>query len=164
MSKYVDADEVFKMIHELPGSLKEYDELMKEKPKFNKKEDEFDFIREKQEELYSLKASVKEESEKRIEKIDRYLKILRKCKVKKSDSLNVVVFKMYLQLNHVSKVADIVNKLGFRVSTNSKKGCRKFCSNDITEILKTGCVELDEELVAIAQHIHECNYKGKRWY
>lgn len=163
MSNYVDANEVLKMIHELPGGLKDYDSMMKEKPNF-KKEEDLDFIREKQEELYSLKASVKEESEKRVEKIDRYLKILRKCKVKKSDSLNVVVFKMYLQLNNVSKVADIVNKLCFRVSTNSRKGCRKFGSNDITEILKNGCTELDEELVAIAQHIHECNYKGKRWY
>lgn len=163
MSNYVDANEVLKMIHELPGGLRDYDSMMREKPGF-KKEEEFDFIREKQEELYSLKASVKEEAEKRVEKIDRYLKILRKCKVKKSDSLNVVVFKMYLQLNNVSKVADIVNKLCFRVSTNSRKGCRKFGSNDITEILKNGCTELDEELVAIAQHIHECNYKGKRWY
>ena len=163
MSKYVDANEVLKMIHELPGGLRDYDSMMKEKPGF-KKEEDLDFIREKQEELYSLKASVKEESEKRVEKIDRYLKILKKCKVKKSDSLDVVVFKMYLQLNHVSKVADIVNKLGCRVSTNSRKGCRKFGSNDITEILKNGCTGLDEELVAIAQHIHDCNYKGKRWY
>lgn len=163
MSKYVDANEVLKMIHELPIGLKDYDSMMKEKPGF-KKEEEFDFIRDKQQELYSLKLSVKEESEKRIEKIDRYLKILRKCKVKKNDSLNVVTFKLYLQLNHVSKVADIVNKLGFRIKTNSKKGCRKLGSNDITEILKSECTELDEELVAIAKHIHECNYKGKRWY
>lgn len=163
MSKYVDANEVLKMIHDIPGSLNYYDSIMREKPGF-KKEEEFDFIRDKQQELYSLKSSVKEEAEKRVEKIDKYLKILRKCKIKKSDSLNVIVFKMYLQLNNVSKVADVVNKLGFRVSTNSRKGCRKFGSNDITEILKNECIELDEELVTIAQYIHECNYKGKRWY
>lgn len=163
MSKYVDANEVLKMIHDIPGSLNDYDSIMREKPGF-KKEEEFDFIRDKQQVLYSLKSSVKEEAEKRVEKIDKYLKILRKCKIKKSDSLNVIVFKMYLQLNNVSKVADVVNKLGFRVSTNSRKGCRKFGSNDITEILKNECIELDEELVTIAQYIHECNYKGKRWY
>lgn len=34
--KWIEADKVIKMVHELPKELKEYDKIMKEKPKFNK--------------------------------------------------------------------------------------------------------------------------------
>lgn len=37
--KWVEIDEVVKMVHELPKELKGYDKIMKEKPNFNKQGD-----------------------------------------------------------------------------------------------------------------------------
>ena len=34
--KWVEIDEVVKMVHELPNELKEYDKIMKQKPNFDK--------------------------------------------------------------------------------------------------------------------------------
>lgn len=34
--KWIEADKVIKMVHELPQELKQYDKIMKEKPNFDK--------------------------------------------------------------------------------------------------------------------------------
>lgn len=34
--KWVEIDEVVKMVHDLPNELKEYDKIMKQKPNFDK--------------------------------------------------------------------------------------------------------------------------------
>lgn len=55
--------------------------------------------------------------------------------IKKEDTFETIVFKKYLELENVTKVAKYVNKLGYRIKTESWVGKRKYTSNDISEII-----------------------------
>lgn len=80
--------------------------------------------------------------------------------IKENDTLETIVFKKYLQLENVKKVADHINSLGYRIKTNSYIGERKYIGNDITEIIiNKGCL-VEKKLKTIVQFLQDKNYEA----
>lgn len=81
------------------------------------------------------------------QKIDRFVTILDKCTIKSNDSLETIIFKKYLELGDVVKVATYINNRGYRIKTSSYKGQKKYISNDIAEVISNINDSVDNELV-----------------
>ncbi|MDC9396120.1 hypothetical protein PSM38_18125, partial [Clostridioides difficile] len=97
-----------------------------------------------------------------INKIDSYLKILEKSIIDESDHVELVVFKLYLQLENVVKVTETVNDLGFRIKTNTYARERKYSTNDITSIITDPFTDVVEDLKILVQERQRKNYYGNK--
>lgn len=107
---------------------------------------------------------IKKHNEK-IQKIEKIINILEnKSAIKEDDNFETIVFKKYLELESVRAVANYINKLGYRVKTNSYVGERKYIGTDITKIILSD-IEIDKELKEIVKLIQELNYEhmSKKW-
>ncbi|HBG5129743.1 TPA: hypothetical protein KQF77_003587 [Clostridioides difficile] len=146
----------------VPDNLKYYDNVMKETPGMYGRECSLDFIKKKQEKLLKLKKKVKKNYDSNINKIDSYLKILEKSIIDESDHVELVVFKLYLQLENVVKVTETVNDLGFRIKTNTYARERKYSTNDITSIITDPFTDVVEDLKILVQERQRKNYYGNK--
>lgn len=103
--------------------------------------------------ILEIKEKIQSECKEQIYKLDFILKVLEGNSINPYDQVETVIYKLYLQLNNVSLVADEVNKIGFRIKTESTKGQRKYTSNDITQILESDKVQVDRELNEVVKMI-----------
>ncbi|AWK52222.1 hypothetical protein DIC82_14985 [Clostridium beijerinckii] len=88
-------------------------------------------------------------------KINRFVMLSQTNTLEETDDINSIVFKKYIELSDVRRVADYINSLGLKIPTNTYVGERKYLTNDITQILKSKaevnpelreCVSLMKEL------------------
>lgn len=106
--------------------------------------------------------------EKRIKKYNEEMSIIKKIinvlekfsKINEMDTFEIIVFKKYLELENVSKVAKYVNELGYRIKTNSYIGERKYNGTDITEILIKDNVKVEDELKEVVKYLQDKNYNN----
>ena len=95
-------------------------------------------------ELLEKKAKYRTIAARFSQKIDRFVNVLDRCTIKPDDSLEIIVFKKYIELGDVVKVTAYINEKGYRIQTNSYIGERKYISNDITNIISNRSI--DDEL------------------
>jgi hypothetical protein len=76
--------------------------------------------------------------------------------IEDGDTFETIIFKKYLELENVKKVADYINSLGYRVKTESYIGERKYTSNDISEIIAGGA-EIETKIKNAVQELHSQN-------
>ncbi len=79
-------------------------------------------------------------------KVNRFIKLSEKNISKDNDNINTIVFKKYIELSDVKRVADYINSLGLKIPTDTYIGERKYLTNDITVILKSK-TEVNPELI-----------------
>lgn len=80
-------------------------------------------------------------------KLNQFISVLDKCTVHSYDSLHTIIFKKYLELSDMVKVATYINDQGYRIKTTSYIGERKYTSNDIAAIIKKPDASVGMELV-----------------
>lgn len=116
--------------------------------------------------LLNAKEKIIKEFEYKAKTLDMYIGVLEKSIVYEGDSVETIAFKLYMQLDNVSKVSKKINELGFRISTNSHLGERKYTSNDITAIITNKEAIVDTDLKEVVQDIQRMNYGkvSKRWF
>ena len=98
-------------------------------------------------ELLEKKAKYRTIAAKFSQKIDRFVNVLDRCTIEPDDSLETIMFKKYLELGDVTKVATYINNQGYRIKTSSYKGVKKYISNDIADIISNINDSVDNELV-----------------
>ncbi|MCC0638319.1 MULTISPECIES: hypothetical protein [unclassified Clostridioides] len=146
----------------IPYNLKYYDNVMRETPGMYGRECSLDFIKKKQEKLLKLKKKVKSNYHSKIDKLDLYLKVLEESIIDESDHVELVTFKLYLQLENVVKVTRTVNDLGFRIKTSTYSKERRYTTNDITSIITDSFANVDEDLKMLVQERQRKNYYGNK--
>lgn len=80
--------------------------------------------------------------------------------IKEEDTLETIIFKKYLELESVKKVADYINQLGYRIKTQSYIGEKKYISNDISEIIANRNCLVEKKLKNIVQFLQDKNYQA----
>lgn len=98
-------------------------------------------------ELLEKKAKYRTIAAKFSQRINKLVNVLDKCIIDQDDSLETIVFKKYLELGDLVKVATYINNQGYRIKTGSYKGKRKFISNDIADIMDNPASSVDVELI-----------------
>lgn len=93
-----------------------------------------------------IRDKVESEYNKKINELDRLLRVIENGEIKEDDTFETIVFKKYLEFENVKDVADSINKLGYKIKTNSYVGSRKYTSKDISDILQNDSIEVEEEL------------------
>lgn len=73
--------------------------------------------------------------------------------INEGDTLETIIFKKYLELENVQKVANYINDLGYRVKTNSYIGERKYTSSDISDIIASD-VNIEAKLKTTVKDLH----------
>ncbi|MBN3375836.1 hypothetical protein [Clostridium botulinum] len=73
--------------------------------------------------------------------------------IKEDDTFETIIFKKYLELENVKKVADYINSLGYRVETQSYIGERKYTSIDISKIIAHDA-PVEKKLKSVVQELH----------
>jgi hypothetical protein len=76
--------------------------------------------------------------------------------IEESDTIEINIFKKYLELENVQKVANYINDLGYRIKTNSYAGERKYTGNDISNIIASN-VKVEAKLKTTVQDLHSQN-------
>lgn len=95
--------------------------------------------------------------------INKVLKVMEESiPVSDEDSLETVIFKKYLELENVTKVAKEVNEMGYRVKTDTYVGHRKFCASEITEIIEGEALGVEDNLKEAVKWIQERNMNKMR--
>lgn len=91
--------------------------------------------------------------------------IEKNSEIQKGDSLKTIIFKKYLELENVKKVADYINSLGYRIETGSYIGERKYKGDDITEIITEKDCLVEKKLKNIVKFLQDKNYGAmyKMW-
>lgn len=82
--------------------------------------------------------------------------------IEEGDTLETIVFKKYLELENVQKVAKYVNELGYRIKTGSYIGERKYIGNDITDIITEKDCLVENKLKNIVRFLQDKNYECMR--
>lgn len=125
-----------------------------------------DFIDKRRVKLLKSREKIENQYKKQLGLIDNYINVLEKSAIAETDEVEAIAFKLYMQLDSVSKVADVINSLDFRIITNSIQGKRKYNSNDITAIITNKDANVEENLKEAVQEIQKMNYgkSGKRWF
>lgn len=102
-----------------------------------------------------------------IENINVKIKELSKIKkllnvpINDEDTLEEKIFKKYLELENVSKVAEYINNLGYRINGNNK--ARKYIANDISLIITNKDINLkNKELKEIVMKLFKGHKRGKK--
>lgn len=108
--------------------------------------------------LNEEKELLTEEYTKKLNNLNKYIRVMENdTTIEESDSLEVRVFKLYMILNSVVRVAEKINEMGYRVKTNTYVGERKYKSNDITDIIINSDVEIPIELKESVREINAMN-------
>lgn len=90
-----------------------------------------------------------------IIKIKNFTDILEECEVLESDSIETIIFKKYIELNELTKVADYINDKGYRIKTSSYIGERKYISNDISEVINNPSTNVNISLINAIKEMKE---------
>lgn len=109
------------------------------------------------------KITIKYNSE--IIRIDKIIRAIEENKeIKEEDSFETIVFKKYLEVENVTKVAKYINDLGYRIKTDSYVGERKYIGKDITKILISD-VNVEKNLKEVVQDLQYNNFEecSKIW-
>ena len=116
-------------------------------------------------ELKEIRSKLRANAQKKVDEINRYIKVLDSSDIENDDNFETIVFKLYIQLDSVTRTAKELNRLGFRLKT-SRNTERKYTSNDITEIIKNKNADVDLELKEIVQRRQRYNYNKaeKKWF
>lgn len=100
-----------------------------------------------------------------IENLNRKIKELNKLKrllnipINEDATVEEKIFKKYIELESVSKVAGYINSLGYRV--NSNNGTRKYIANDISSVITNKDIEIkNKELKEIVMKLFKGHKKG----
>ncbi|MCD3351228.1 hypothetical protein G8V03_09530 [Clostridium botulinum D/C] len=104
-----------------------------------------------------------EEISEKISKLQEIKDILLKP-MPDNPTLEEIIYKSYLELESVTKVMKKINDLGYR---KIKKGTEiKYVTNDISDILTSKNVDVEEDLKNLVQKIFKKNKKGaiKSWF
>lgn len=91
------------------------------------------------------------------ESMERHMEIL------EGDSIEIIIFKLYLTLESLEKISRWLDSKGYRLK--SQMGNRKYRVQDISKIIKEA-EGIDPELLFIVRRIYELNKKGikeKEW-
>ena len=108
--------------------------------------------------LNKEKEILTEEYTKKLNSLNKYIRVMENDTIiEESDSLEVKVFKLYMILNSVVRVAEKINEMGYRIKTNTYVGERKYKSNDITDIIINSDVEIPTELKESVREINAMN-------
>ena len=106
-----------------------------------------------------LKQSIYEKYIKETKRVDKIIKVISEnIEIKDNDSFETIIFKKYLEVENVTKVAQYINDLGYRVKTNSYVGERKYIGTDITKILISD-VNIDNDLKEVVRDMQDRNYQ-----
>lgn len=100
-----------------------------------------------------------------IIRIDKIIRAIEENKeIKEEDSFETIVFKKYLEVENVTKVAKYINDLGYRIKTDSYVGERKYIGKDITKILISD-VNVEKNLKEVVQDLQYNNFEecSKIW-
>lgn len=90
----------------------------------------------KKEKYEKLAIKVKDKYKSDMKSIKSIIEVIENnSEILDGDSLETIVFKKYLEVENVKKVADHINLLGYRIKTESYIGERKYTSNDISRII-----------------------------
>lgn len=98
------------------------------------------------------------EIEDKIIKLKQLKIFIEKNQLKEDDSFEEIVFKKYLELESVSKVAEYINFKGYKFN-----GQRKYISNDISTILRNKKADVDPELKEFVYKLYMRHKKGGRY-
>lgn len=79
-------------------------------------------------------------------------------------TLEEIIYKSYLELESVTKVMKKINNLGYRKIKKDNE--IKYTTNDISDILTSKNVDVEEDLKNLVQKIFKKNKKGavKTWF
>lgn len=101
----------------------------------------------------------------RIEDINKKIRELNKLKrllnmnIDENDPVEEKIFKKYLELENVSKVAKYINDERYRVVT--KNGCRKYTANDISYVINDKDIKIkSNELQKVVRKIFNQHKRG----
>lgn len=99
----------------------------------------------------------------KIEDINKNIKELNKLKkllsisIAEEDSIEEKIFKKYLEIESVAKVAKYINDIGYRIRT------RKYIANDISDLITNKDIVIkNSELRRVVIKIFNGHKKGKR--
>lgn len=91
---------------------------------------------------------------KKIKELNK-LKRLLSIPIADSDNVEEIIFKKYLELESVAKVAEFINGLGHR------KGNRKYIANDISSAIKCKDTRIkNNELKSVVTKLFNAHKKG----
>ena len=124
-------------------------------------------IKERLKEFMLARNKILEDNQKRLDRINNYIDLLRVCKLKEADSLETKVFKLYLITGKLEAVAEYLNQNGYRIKTDSYIGERKYIPNDITFIIKEkNHLVKNKKLRLAVLKLKENNAKGlgMKWF
>jgi hypothetical protein len=119
----------------------------------------------KNENLQNKKIKYEELKEKITKKYNDEMKRMKKIieaieensVINEDDPLETIIFKKYLEVENVQKVAKYINDLGYRIKTESYIGERKYIGGDITDILMSD-VNVEKKLKQVVKELQEKNY------
>lgn len=78
-----------------------------------------------------------DEAKKRIKQLENYVKLLENYE---PQSFEQEAMYLYVQLNNVAKVAELLNEKGYKI------GNRKVISNDVSDVIRTKAADEIHEL------------------
>jgi len=85
--------------------------------------------------------------------------------INSDDTVEEKIFKKYLELESVSKVAEYINGLGYRINKDNKS--RKYIANDISSVILSRDTKIkNNELKSIVIKLFKGNKKGlnsRKW-
>jgi len=93
---------------------------------------------------------------KKVKELNKLKKLL-KIPITENDTQEEIIYKKYLEIESVTKVAKYVNQLGYRINN------RKYIANDISSIIVDKEIVIkNNELRQIVNKIFMSHKKGKR--
>lgn len=108
-----------------------------------------------------LKEKATQKYHEAIQEIDKIISAIDEhCEIAEGDTFETIVFKKYLELENVTKVAKYINELGHRIKTDSWVGEKKYIGKDISDILMNNDIEVNQELREVVQYLHLEHYKA----
>lgn len=101
------------------------------------------------------------------DKIKHFIDILNKCDIEDDDSIEIVILKKYIELNDTAKVAEYLNECGYRITTSSNIGRRKYSHNDVSKVVNNRDAGADaylhgavSDMREIEKILKKINYKS----
>jgi len=96
-----------------------------------------------------------EEINEKIKDLNKYKKLL-KMEIKEFANIEEIMFKKYLEVESVTKVAKYINELGYRINN------RKYIANDISDVITNKNVVIEsKELKLVVYKIFQIHKKGR---
>lgn len=91
-----------------------------------------------------------DEINKKIDELTKLRQFLINNQINDNDPVETIIFKKYIEIENVSKVAAYINSLGFRVKSDGsdehKLSERKYTSNDISDMITDKNAPVEKEL------------------